>query len=53
MHNDKSGPVGTNSTIMALRRMVARIGWPTTLDSDNRANFREADFELKKEEESS
>lgn len=48
VHIELVESLSTNSAIMALRRMAARRGWPSTIYSDNATNFKGADVELKK-----
>ncbi|XP_044755112.1 uncharacterized protein LOC123314064 [Coccinella septempunctata] len=47
VHIEIVASLSTDSTIMALRRMAARRGWPRLMYSDNGTNFRGADQELR------
>lgn len=48
IHLEISESLSTDSTIMALRRMIARRGTPSVIYSDNGTNLRGADTELKR-----
>lgn len=48
IHLEISESLSTDSTIMALRRMIARRGTPSVIYSDNGTNLRGADNELKR-----
>jgi hypothetical protein len=46
IHLELSANISADSTIMAIRRMAARRGWPETMHSDNGTNFHGAEKEL-------
>lgn len=48
IHLELTETLSTDSTIMALRRMIARRGTPSVIYSDNGTNLRGADVELKR-----
>ncbi|KAI8429320.1 hypothetical protein MSG28_007815 [Choristoneura fumiferana] len=48
VHVEITENLTTDATIMALRRMIARRGTPTTIYSDNGTNLRGADSEIKR-----
>jgi len=48
VHIEIAASLSTDSTIMAIRRMIGRRGCPQQLHSDNGTNLRGADTELRK-----
>ncbi|KAJ8735809.1 hypothetical protein PYW07_007429 [Mythimna separata] len=51
VHIEIASSLNTDSTLMAIRRMAARRGYPKQLHSDNGTNFRSANKELLKIDE--
>ncbi|XP_073960633.1 uncharacterized protein [Choristoneura fumiferana] len=48
VHLEVAASLSTDAAVLALRRMIARRGYPDTIWSDNGANFRGADAELRR-----
>lgn len=48
VHLEVAASLSTDSTIMAIRRMAARRGYPTEIYSDNGTNLRGTNTELRK-----